>query len=165
MHLSESMTVSGSPSPSGTPLLQILLVSELYPPAVGGSAVLFENTYSRCSATNVTVLTDAASTARTGGAITAVVPATLRTPSWGLVNFRGTRHHLETARTILRASKQLDPTVVVHCGRALPEGVEACDGSPLCGSHRRAEEEGGSAARGTLRQDVRPCQLKGHTPD
>jgi phosphatidylinositol alpha-1,6-mannosyltransferase len=104
--------------------LPILLVSEHYPPAIGGSAVLLENVYSRCPGAAVTVLTDAVG-ARTGGAIDAVVHARLKTPHWGLAHPGGSAHHFAAARTIRRIARRLGPDAVVHCGRALPEGIAA----------------------------------------
>jgi len=102
---------------------QILLVSELFPPAVGGSAVLFENVYSRIVDFETLVLTDPI-----GGASRPPGPfrfeyGSIRTPHWGVGNVRGLSHHLRTAFRIRKISRNLPR--IVHCGRALPEGVAA----------------------------------------
>ena len=70
----------------------VLLVSELFPPAVGGSAVLYENVYSRFENVDVHVLTDPAVSAvpARDDPPFRIEHAALRTPHWGLMNFAGT---------------------------------------------------------------------------
>jgi phosphatidylinositol alpha-1,6-mannosyltransferase len=98
----------------------------VYPPAVGGSGVLFENVYSRCRGVRVVVLTDACVLgSRAAGAIEAIEHRPLSTPHWGLSHPRGVAHHLATAVHIRRRARRLDRNTVVHCGRVLPEGVAA----------------------------------------
>jgi phosphatidylinositol alpha-1,6-mannosyltransferase len=110
--------------PTTTPPL--LLVTAMYPPAVGGSAVLFENVYSRCHDAQVVVLTDhSVHGGGTGGAIAAIERRALATPHWGLSHPRGITHHLAAARAIRRRARRLGSGTVVHCGRVLPEGVAA----------------------------------------
>src|SRR5262245_21918486 len=58
---------------------RIVLLTELYPPAVGGSAVLFHGIYSRLDDADVTVVTP---------------PATSR---WGVIDPRGLAGHLRVA--------------------------------------------------------------------
>ena len=71
----------------------LLLVSENYPPLVGGSAVLFQMLYSRLD--RVTVLTD--KTISPGedeklGSMT-VLRRRIAAPYWGLLRPRGLLHH------------------------------------------------------------------------
>ncbi|HMB69542.1 MAG TPA: hypothetical protein VKU85_09520, partial [bacterium] len=103
----------------------MLLVTELFPPAVGGSAVLYENVYSRIPQVDVHVLTDPATSAAPAGVSGPfhVEHAPLHTPHWGLLNAAGLRHHWAVASVIRRRARELGATV--HCGRALPEGVAA----------------------------------------
>jgi phosphatidylinositol alpha-1,6-mannosyltransferase len=109
-----------------TPTPPLLLVTAMYPPAVGGSAVLFENVYSRCRDARVVVLTDdLVQGSRSGGAITAIEHCALATPHWGLSHPRGIAHHLAAARAIRRWARRLGSGTAVHCGRVLPEGVAA----------------------------------------
>jgi phosphatidylinositol alpha-1,6-mannosyltransferase len=102
----------------------IVLVTALYPPAVGGSAVLFENLYRRLSGVQVTVLTDARAGAdddTSGGP--RIVRHRVATPYWGVADPRGWAHHLRLARCIRQVARSR--SAIVHCGRTLPEGVAA----------------------------------------
>ncbi len=113
--------MEGMPTPS-----PILLVSQIYPPAVGGSGVLLENVYARCAGVAVTVMTDTAvHGSRTAGAVVGVVQQPLATPHWGFSNPGGVAHHLRTALAIRRQARRLGAGATVHCGRVLPEGVAA----------------------------------------
>ncbi|HUU33153.1 MAG TPA: glycosyltransferase family 4 protein [Vicinamibacterales bacterium] len=108
------------------PAPPILLVSQIYPPAIGGSGVLLENVYARCAGIPVTVMTDTAvHGSRVHGAVVGVVQQPLATPHWGLSNPAGMVHHLRTALAIRRQAARLGPGATVHCGRVLPEGVAA----------------------------------------
>lgn len=102
-----------------------LLVSELFPPAVGGSAVLFDNIYSRLPGAPVTVLTDDRFGSDAADHGLPVYRRRLRTPVWGLAHPRGLQHHLGVAVAVRRLARRLGSTTVVHCGRILPEGVAA----------------------------------------
>ncbi len=113
----------------------ILLVSQIYPPAVGGSGVLLENVYARCAGVPVTVMTDTAvHGSRVQGAVVGVVQQPLATAHWGFSHPAGLAHHVRTARAIRRQAARLGPGTTVHCGRVLPEGVAArlaaCFGGP-----------------------------------
>lgn len=122
LQLTESSARTMEPLPHSP----ILLVSEIYPPAVGGSGVLLENVYARCAGIPVTVMTDpAVSGSRVQGAIAGVVQQPLATPFWGLSSLTGLKHHVATARAIRREAKRLGRGTAVHCGRVLPEGVAA----------------------------------------
>jgi phosphatidylinositol alpha-1,6-mannosyltransferase len=89
-------------SPSETPT--VLLLSELFPPAIGGSAVLFGEIYSRIGMP-VTVVSDGVATA-----------------DFGMRNPRSLAHYLRLAARLRRAAPR--PSMI-HCGRAFPEGVAA----------------------------------------
>jgi phosphatidylinositol alpha-1,6-mannosyltransferase len=105
----------------------VLLLTELFPPDVGGSPVLFEAVYSRLKDTTVTVLTDSKITARpvavqrAGGL--AVVRRPIATTRWGVLGAKSLSHHMRVAWEARKLGSRGD--VVVHCGRALPEGVAA----------------------------------------
>jgi phosphatidylinositol alpha-1,6-mannosyltransferase len=103
----------------------VLLVTELFPPAVGGSAELLRNVYSRLDRLSVTVLTDEVA-APAGEAEPRdsmhIVRRRLRYPQWGLLHPAGLSQHLQVASAIGRLSQ---PSDVVHCARALPEGLGA----------------------------------------
>lgn len=102
-----------------------LLVSELFPPAVGGTPVLFDEVYSRLDF-DVVVLTDGA--ARVGqtelgsGGIT-VVRRPIASRNWGVLDPTGLSHHWRLRREIRRLAA--GRRAIVHCGRSLPEGVAA----------------------------------------
>ncbi|HEX5473156.1 MAG TPA: glycosyltransferase family 4 protein [Vicinamibacterales bacterium] len=117
---------------------RLLLVSELYPPDVGGSAVLLHEGYSRLGG-DMTVVTDAATHIEGRTAAGArIVPAPIAMTRWGLINRRAATQHLGLARRLRRLASSRD---VVHCARALPEGVAAwlshlAGGAPyVCWSH------------------------------
>jgi phosphatidylinositol alpha-1,6-mannosyltransferase len=122
----------------------ILLLTELFPPAVGGSPVLFEAVYSRLKNTPVIVLADNKIAARPvpvqrdGDGLT-IVRRPLATTHWGILDPKGLYNHLHVARETRKLGSRRD--VIVHCGRSLPEGVAAWlshgVGGPayLCWSH------------------------------
>lgn len=103
--------------------MSVLLLSELFPPAVGGSAVLFGNIYARVRA-DVVVLTDAVSSPgyddERRGALR-ILRREIATRRWGVLDPAGLWQHLRVAGQIWR----LGGSSVVHCGRALPEGLAA----------------------------------------
>ncbi len=101
----------------------ILLLTELFPPAVGGSAVLFHEIYSRLTGLPVTVLTDPRPRkVASDGSRFGVIEHPVATKEWGLSKISGVRHHWRTARALRKLSTCGG---VVHCGRALPEGLAA----------------------------------------
>ncbi len=83
----------------------LLLVSELYPPAIGGSAVLFGEIYSRLGDTPVTVLSEGIGMA-----------------DYGIRNPRALWQYLRLAMKLRASARRV---AMIHCGRALPEGVAA----------------------------------------
>jgi phosphatidylinositol alpha-1,6-mannosyltransferase len=128
------MDVRSRPESAG-----ILLVTELFPPTVGGSAELFANTYSRVKSVDTIVLTDVSNGSRRDGAGPLVQEATMRTAHWGLLHPGGLAHHVRIAARIRQVSRA--GIAAIHCGRVLPEGLSALlargTGSPpyLCWAH------------------------------
>ena len=103
---------------------RLLLVSEVYPPTIGGSGVLMEGIYTRVQGARVTVLTDGHGTSGDGvenGVAVLRRPVAART--WGVLSVTGLRAHVRLAWRIWRLLRRRDG--LVHCARALPEGVAA----------------------------------------
>jgi phosphatidylinositol alpha-1,6-mannosyltransferase len=100
----------------------VLLLSELFPPAVGGSAVLFEGIYSRLSGADVVVMADGAAAEERRGAMR-ILRRRLATREWGLLARGAFAHHWGVARQLCAIASRRD--TIVHCARALPEGVAA----------------------------------------
>src|SRR5688572_24675142 len=82
----------------------LLLLSELLPPAIGGSAVLFGEIYSRLEIP-VTVLSDG-----------------LRMDDYGIRSAGSLSKYLRLAFKLRSSTRQV---AMIHCGRALPEGLAA----------------------------------------
>ena len=102
----------------------ILLVSELFPPAVGGTAEVFGNVYARLGDVATTVLTDGSGNGdRSVPSFKQIHERRMATGHWGLLHPRGLAHHLGIARAIRRAAG--DGIAAIHCGRVLPEGLSA----------------------------------------
>lgn len=95
-------------------------MTELFPPAIGGSAVLFEQIYSRLEGSDVTVLTRGAGSPvdNNGFRIRHDAAGPWR---WDLRSAAALRQHISRAAAI----RTFDPDSLVHCGRALPEGLAA----------------------------------------
>jgi phosphatidylinositol alpha-1,6-mannosyltransferase len=106
---------------------RILLLTELYPPAVGGSAVLLENVYSRVK-TPVTVFADRIVSGNKDGTTTTAGVEWVRIDG----ALRGARRpaewrqHVALSRALRNAATA---DTVVHCGRPLPEGLPGLLGS------------------------------------
>jgi phosphatidylinositol alpha-1,6-mannosyltransferase len=114
---------------------RIVLMSEWFPPAVGGSAELLANIYSRLP-DRPAVLTrtwDRMTSEADAGPWTEVV-RTAFGPDLGVVGRRALRQHLRLVRQLKRLGRS---DAVVHCGRALPEGTAAMmSGRPyVCWTH------------------------------
>ncbi len=110
-------------APSATSSSRALLFSEIFPPAIGGSAVLFEGIYSRLRNADVRVLTDAVPGASSDDVVgpLRVFRRAISTSHRGLLHPRGLAHHLRVAWQIRRLARG----AIVHCGRAVPEGITA----------------------------------------
>ena len=105
----------------------LLLLTELFPPAIGGSAVLLQGIYSRVERAEVTVLTDGvpestAPAADYGGRVR-IVRHALATSRRGVLDPRGLWHHLGVAAHVRQLLPRNDG--LVHCARAIPEGIGA----------------------------------------
>jgi phosphatidylinositol alpha-1,6-mannosyltransferase len=119
---------------------EILVLTEHFPPAVGGSSTLFDEIYRRIKEPAVTVITQRRSHVHpndSGGL--AVVEDQLTIPNWGIARPAALRHHWRIARGLKARTRTSG--AIVHCGRALPEGVAAwlsrLSGGPryLCWAH------------------------------
>src|SRR5258707_1319681 len=104
---------------------KLLVVSELFPPAVGGSAVLLHGIYSRMSGYDIAVLThgsepEARPTVLDG---MAVYRRPMTSGQWGIVGLRPLRERVRLAMQMRRILRTRHGTV--HCARALPEGLSA----------------------------------------
>lgn len=115
----------------------ILLLTELFPPAIGGSPVLFGEIYSRLSerlGLGVTVLTDSTSSPLDPSRVESfpIVRRPIATDQWGIRSLRALRRHARVASSLrwIAAGRRKG---LVHCGRALPEGVAALMGYGLRG--------------------------------
>jgi phosphatidylinositol alpha-1,6-mannosyltransferase len=111
----------------------ILLVSEWFPPAVGGSGELLANIYSKVSSQRVNVITDVRHAAEESGDRSSSLKV-VRTAFGSRPGLFGT----ESLPSQFRLARQIRKTAqigsIVHCGRALPEGSAAWL-SRLAGGH------------------------------
>src|SRR3989442_3480275 len=108
------------------PTLRALLLTELFTSGVGVGAVLFHGSYCRLADTDVLVLTDGPATPATprerSGRLN-VVTRPLATRRWGVVDPKGLWQHLRLAWHLRRLISRRQG--LIHCARALPEGVAA----------------------------------------
>ncbi len=109
----------------------LALLTENFPPALGGSSALFAQIYQRLPLPGAVVIA-----AREAGAASAeswgqarVVRTLDRMPTWGVAGWRGYR-----AMTRALRAESVGPDTVIHCGRALPEGLAARLWSARAGS-------------------------------
>ena len=96
------------------------MLSELYPPTIGGSGVLLESLYSRLPNHRVHVVTDG-----TGSRVQRGVPVTgvrMSARDWGVLGPGCLARHVRVAREVRRLTSG---DTVVHCSRGLPEGLSA----------------------------------------
>jgi len=104
----------------------IVLLTQVFPPAVGGSGVLLDNVYRRLTDIDVTVVVDR-ETCRVDSSVDRanlrLVPARIDPAQWGLFDPRGWRGHVKLARLLRRLAHERP--AIVHCGRAQPEGIAA----------------------------------------
>ena len=113
-----------------------LVVSEVFPPLVGGSGVLLENIYARVGGGNVTALVERSIRREQGanGGRMAVVPTRIAGDAWGLFDPRRWPHQVHLAAKIYRRAAY--GNAIVHCGRAQPEAVPALMASMMPGGPR-----------------------------
>ena len=116
----------------------VVLVTELFPPDVGGTPVLFENIYTRLGDLAVTVLTNGADRSVSDGDGTNGHPRIVRLPMteahWGITNVRSVRRHWRVAAQMRAEWRRR--AAVFHCARALPEGFAALCATRACRSAR-----------------------------
>ena len=105
--------------------IDYILVSEIFPPAVGGSGVLLENVYRRISNARVTALVDSDPHARDPSAKghMELIRVAMGGHGWGVFDPRGWPAHASLARRIYALGAR--GAGIVHCGRAQPEGIPA----------------------------------------
>ena len=118
----------------------VLLLSEVFPPSIGGSAELLWNVYSRVEGAPVTVLTNNAAPdlPEDDPGPFEIYRRPMAYTRWGVLHANGLSRHLRIAA----ATRQLSVAAsVVHCARALPEGFDALlsslyTGTPfICWAH------------------------------
>ena len=118
----------------------VLLLSEVFPPSIGGSAELLWNVYSRVESAPVTVLTNNAAPdlPEDDPGPFEIHRRPMAYTRWGVLHANGLSRHLRIAA----ATRQLSVAAsVVHCARALPEGFDALlsslyTGTPfICWAH------------------------------
>lgn len=110
-----------------------LLVSEVFPPQIGGSGEFLRNVYCRFRGVTVIVLADGRSGEVTSDGPLEVRHAPMSAAQWGIAHPAGLWRHLNGAARLVRligASRAR----VVHCGRALPEGLDAWISARLTGT-------------------------------
>jgi phosphatidylinositol alpha-1,6-mannosyltransferase len=101
-----------------------LVVSELFPPTIGGSGILLANLYRRLKSVAVTVVTDGpVSTATHAETGLPLVKLPMHHRVWGLLNAESAGTYLSVARAIASASRS--KRTIAYCARALPEGFAA----------------------------------------
>ncbi|HYL80030.1 MAG TPA: glycosyltransferase family 4 protein [Candidatus Acidoferrum sp.] len=104
--------------------MRTLLISELFPPRVGGTARWFSEVYGRYPAGEAFVLTDVQDGNPDG--IPRVGPSVSRVPmqmsDWGFLRPRSVRGYGRLLRHAYRMVRS-HGVQTVHCGRVMPEGV------------------------------------------
>lgn len=102
--------------------IDILLLTELFPPAIGGSAVLLQNVYRRVRCAPVSVLTGTPA-ADAPAPLLLMERETIDSSLRGVASMRAWAQHVRIASRIRRYHRRTP--LLVHCGRALPEGIPA----------------------------------------
>lgn len=105
--------------------VNVLAVSEQFPPAIGGSGELLRNIYLRLDDSAVAVWADSEDGAP-GELLDGPLRVTrfpMRSADWGILRRDGLARYVRQARRIQRATRA--PRTIVQCARALPEGVAA----------------------------------------
>ena len=111
----------------------LLLLSELFPPAIGGSAVLFGEIYSRIDAP-VTVVSDG-----------------MKMDDYGIARPRALWRYSRLALELRRRARRM---AMVHCGRALPEGLTALLCRRLGGPRYACWAHGEDIATGLMSREL-----------
>jgi phosphatidylinositol alpha-1,6-mannosyltransferase len=100
-----------------------VVVSQMFPPAVGGSGVLLENVYARVANAPVTAVIDRATCGRTSHPRMQIVATTIDAHAWSLTNPASLAKQMRLASTLYGLSR--GGRAILHCGRAQPEGISA----------------------------------------
>ena len=112
----------------------VVLVSELFPPDVGGTPSLFSNVYRRLGSTDLRVLTsvrEAPALVSSDGPF-AITRIPMAAPHWGITNLGSLRRYWRViARMRVESARR---ATTFHCARALPEGLAALCATSLSGS-------------------------------
>ena len=121
-----SERITAEAESSGTTGTRTLLISETFPPRVGGTATWFHEVYRRYPRGEVAVLTDLQpgdeNVAEPHGMSVHRVP--MRMTDWGLRRPSSLAAYLRLVRVARRLAK-MHRADVIHCGRVLPEGAVA----------------------------------------
>ena len=107
-------------------IVKVLLISEVFPPRAGGSGRWLWELYRRLEGMRVDVVAGevAGAEAFDRNATLSILRVPLRFSSWGLFNLRGAREYLRAVVRIHRVVRRVRPDVI-HCGKALPDGLIA----------------------------------------
>lgn len=110
-------------SPQPTDDAKVILLSEVFPPATGGSGRWLFEIYRRFSPHEVTAMVGIHPRQNTFDAAHEIPihRCTLAYPSWGFFDYSGFSHYWRTYRQISRFIKK-NSTKAIHCGKPLPEG-------------------------------------------
>lgn len=101
-----------------------LLLSEIFPPRVGGSGRWFRDLYSRLDAGQAVVVSDRADGEPEVDEVSGirVYRLPLASDSWGVISLEGLGFYVRVIRAVWRVMKQHDVSSI-HCARTLPEGI------------------------------------------
>lgn len=104
--------------------MRTLLISELFPPRVGGSATWFYQVYRHYPPGEAVVLTDYQPGDETvdKGLSLSIYRVPMQMRDWGFLNLRSARQYLRLALTATRLARE-HGSQMIHCGRAITEGV------------------------------------------
>ena len=106
--------------------MRILLLTEIFPPAKGGSGRWLWELYRRLDEFDVEVVASRAEGAdafdKTSGMPTVRIP--LSFPNWGIWDPRGAAHYARALYSLNKIAARVRPDEI-HCGKCLPEGFLA----------------------------------------
>jgi phosphatidylinositol alpha-1,6-mannosyltransferase len=108
---------------SDSQLRGVVLVTELFPPDCGGSAELFGNIYPRLVNTPVTVVRPSARPLDTGDPRLRLINVRTSPGHWGISGLSSLANHGRVAARLVTECRRRPS--VIHCARALPEGLDA----------------------------------------
>ena len=112
----------------------MVLVTERFPPDVGGSPVLFGNIYTRLGDTALTVLRNGTVVSERMDGALRMITVPMTGGHWGVSSLASLRRYRRmTARLVAECRRC---PAVIHCGRTLPEGLAALASTWLGSSAR-----------------------------